>query len=328
MTSWSKKAAVLLLAAAMGLSLTACGKDDKKTGSGHTNQTILIGGDETDQTAAGGKTTWYTAAAGEEGDDDENFTTTTTTKTTKKKTTTKKTTTTTKTTTKTTTATTTTTKTTIGTVIAPEQDNSYKIVTKKYTSDDGKIKYQYPQITGLYDETMQGFYNKLFKNDLKAAVADIGAGTLTMKFDVKRKTKDQLSIVFYGGVFYDGAAHPFGYAYAYNIDLATGETFVPSEQISMDKAADAILADKWTLVGHADGVTKQHIVDYFSQFSEDSMKSTITESKVISVRRDDNGGYSVKGQNVCRSYLDSDGEPVLIVEVNHALGDYAEVKLA
>ena len=298
MTSWSKKAAVLLLAAAMGLSLTACGKDDKKTGSGHTNQTILIGGDDTDQTAAGGKTTWYTAAAGEEGDDDENFTTTTTTKT------------------------------TIGTVIAPEQDNSYKIVTKKYTSDDGKIKYQYPQITGLYDETMQGFYNKLFKNDLKAAVADIGAGTLTMKFDVKRKTKDQLSIVFYGGVFYDGAAHPFGYAYAYNIDLATGETFVPSEQISMDKAADAILADKWTLVGHADGVTKQHIVDYFSQFSEDSMKSTITESKVISVRRDDNGGYSVKGQNVCRSYLDSDGEPVLIVEVNHALGDYAEVKLA
>lgn len=323
-----KKAAVLLICAALTIPFAACGKDKKNTDTSAADaaQNAKAGNADTAETVSGkgGKTTWYTAADNGE-DPDVTMTTTTTTVTTKKKTTTKKTTTT---TVKTTTTTAKTTTTTAAAASPAKRDNSYKVSTKKYTSDDGKIKYSYPQITGLYDEDMQNFYNKLFKNDLKAAVDDIGKGTLTMTFDVKRKTKDQLSIVFYGGVFYDGAAHPYGYAYAYNIDLATGETFVPSEQISMDKAADAILADKWTLVGHAEGVSKSNIVDYFSQFDEEALKNSITESKVISVKRDDKGEYSVKGQTACRSYLDSDGEPVLILEVNHALGDYAEVKLS
>lgn len=322
-----KKAAALLLCAALTVPFAACGKDKKQkdTSVADAAQTAKAGNDDTAETVAtqkGGKTTWYTRAD-DGADDDVTMTTTTTTATTKKKTTTKKTTTTTAKTTKTAKTTTTTTA-----AASTKRDNAYKVSTKKYTSDDGNIKYSYPQITGLYDENMQNFYNKLFQNDLKAAVDDIGKGTLTMTFDVKRKTKDQLSIVFYGGVFYDGAAHPYGYAYAYNIDLATGETFVPSEQVSMDKAADAILADKWTLVGHANGVSKSNIVDYFSQFDEEALKDAITESKVISVKRDDKGAYAVKGQTACRSYLDADGEPVLILEVNHALGDYAEVKLA
>ena len=254
-------------------------------------------------------------------------TTTTTTNTSKsKKTTTAKTTTTQKTSTtkKETTATTKTTTTT--TTASAKRDNSYKVAAKKYTANDGDISYTYPQISGLYDEEMQSFYNNLFQSDMNAAVKEGGLSNLNVTYEVTLKNADTLSIVFRGGSFYEGAAHPFGYAYAYTINLATGETINPADSINMNKAADAIANDSWKLVRSADGVSKSDIVEYFNQFSEDEMKSYMTVKDTVTVKKNTKGKYATSGTVGCKSYLNAEEKPVLILEVNHALGDYVEVK--
>ena len=323
MKKMSQKIGIFVICAALSSSLAACGKDKKNSSGKTTAQTVQAGNDETAQTVPTkskekGASTWYTGT-GRTEDEAYTMTTTTTTVASKKKTT--------KTTTTTTTTTTTATTTTT-TKAAVKRDNQYKVSTKKYTTDDDKITYRYPQISGLYDEAMQNFYNKLFQSDMEKAVEEIGKGTLEVSYKVTYKTKDQLSIVFRGSSFGDGAAHPYGFAYVYNIDLATGGTFIPSEQISMSKAADAILDDKWSLVKAADGVKKSNIVDYFSQLGEEGTKNAITESNVLTVKQSGEGKYAIKKGAFCRSYLDGDAEPVLILELNHALGDYAEVKLS
>lgn len=224
-----------------------------------------------------------------------------------------------------TTTTTTATTTTAATKAEAKRDNNYTISGKTYTSDDGKIKCTYPQIAGLYDETMQEFYNKLFRSDCKAMIGDNSYESFTETYEVKLKTKDKLSIVFRYGIYYKDGAHPFSTAYAYTIDLATGNTIIPSESVNMNKAADAILNDSWTLTRSSEGVKKSHVIDYFSQFNEEAMKSNISVENVIRVKNTD-GKYTVTGKTYCNSYLDGNGEPVLILEVNHALGDYVEVQ--
>lgn len=323
-----KKAAALCICTALVLSFAACGKDSKKD----TDSAKAENADTVKDGQEDGEGKVSIIAFNDTDDEDNNHdsdtvTTTTTTNTSKtKKTTTAKTTTTKKTTTTEKETTTTAKATTTTTAAAVKRDNSYKVSAKKYTSDDGNITYTYPQISGLYDEEMQSFYNNLFQSDMNAAVKESGLSTLNVTYEVTLKNADTLSIVFRGGSFYDGAAHPFGFAYAYTINLATGETVNPADSINMNKAADAIANDSWKLVRSADGVSKSNIVEYFNQFSEDEMKAYMTVKDTITVRKNAKGQYSTTGTVGCNSYLNAEEKPVLILEVNHALGDYVEVK--
>lgn len=321
-----------MIGGALVISCAACGKDSKKdtnTAPAENTDTVKNGQEGGDSTVSiipfDDSDDEDDTAAKNKGED--TVTTTTTTNTSKsKKTTTAKTTTTQKTATtkKETTATTKTTTTT--TAAAVKRDNSYKISAKKYTANDGDISYTYPQISGLYDEEMQSFYNNLFQSDMNAAVNEGGLSILNVTYEVTLKNADTLSIVFRGGSFYEGAAHPFGYAYAYTINLATGETINPADSINMNKAADAIANDSWKLVRSADGVSKSDIVEYFNQFSEDEMKSYMTVKDTVTVKKNTKGKYATSGTVGCKSYLNAEEKPVLILEVNHALGDYVEVK--
>lgn len=326
------KIASLLLAAAVLIggilaAAVSCGKDSSKNKDKDTSS-------QTQKTSPANSVNIIDFEDGDEpeeidsrhAEDDETVTTTTTTATTKKKTTT--TASATKETTKSATKAKTTTKattTTAATKAEVKRDNNYTVSGKTYTSDDGKIKCTYPQIEGLYDETMQEFYNKLFRSDCKAMIGDNSYESFTETYEVKLKTKDKLSIVFRYGIYYKDGAHPFSTAYAYTIDLATGNTIIPSESVNMNKAADAILNDSWTLTRSSEGVKKSHVIDYFSQFNEEAMKSNISVENVIRVKSTD-GKYTVTGKTYCNSYLDGNGEPVLILEVSHALGDYVEVQ--
>ncbi len=331
-SNFLKKALALLIAAALLGSFASCGSDDKKDDAsgkktGGVSQATraadnpnIVEFDDSDEEDDSVKKT--------HSGEDEFFTTTTTTAPSRTKKTSSTTTTATSTTTtakKTTTTKSTTKATTTTTQPAPQLSNKYKVGYKTYTSDDSKRKYKYPQISGLYDEAMQSFYNEYFKNISVSAASDTGLGSFNGTFEVKYKTKDTLSIIFRESYLYKGAAHGYACAHAITIDLATGNTIVPSESVDIDRATDAIKNESWTLTRSAEGVTKKNIIDYFNQFSEETIRNNMTIEDMVTVRNS-GGKYTVKGMTGCNSYLDFNGEPVLILEVNHALGDYVEVQ--
>lgn len=337
---YAKRAVALLISAALMASLASCGGSGKSTkrtaqnsNSIQTTRTEdspnIIEFDDSDDeedtdessdsvttttTSAPSRTKKTTTTASASTSTSTSTTASTTKATTKKSTTAKSTTTTSKTTAKTTT-----------TQPASQLSNQYKVTSKTYTSTSGNIKYKYPQITGLYDETMQAFYNDYFKSDCLKYLDESGLESFSGTFEVKYKTKSTLSILFRESFYYSGAAHGYTSAHAITIDLATGNTVIPSETVDMDKAADAINNDTWILTRSADGVTKKNIVDYFNQYDEEQMKSSISVDNVVRIKNS-GGKYTVSGKTGCNSYLDVNGDPVLILEVNHALGDYVEVQ--
>ena len=71
--------------------------------------------------------------------------------------------------------------------------------------------------------------------------------------------------------------------------------------------------------------TADTMSEYFNQYDEEQMKSSISVDNVVRIKNS-GGKYTVSGKTGCNSYLDVNGDPVLILEVNHALGDYVEVQ--
>lgn len=328
--NFTKRALALLISAALLGTFASCGSDDKKSKNNKNGGSVsqatraannpnIIEFDDTEDEDDAPTT---------RGGDDEMVTTTTTTAPSRtKKTTTTSTTaaTSTQKTTAKTTATTTKATTATTTQPAPQLNNKYKVTGKLYASEDAKLKIKYPQISGLYDEAMQEFYNDYFKKSSTATLSDAALDTYTGTYEVKYKTKDTLSIVFRESYLYKGAAHGYTCAHAMTIDLATGNTVIPSESVDMDKATDAINNNTWTLTRSAEGVTKKNIIDYFNKFDEQAIKDTLLVDDMIRVKRS-GGKYTVSGKAGCNSYLDVNADPVLILEVNHALGDYVEVQ--
>lgn len=210
-----------------------------------------------------------------------------------------------------------------------ERDNSYTIEDAVYANDDGSIKFTYPQIKGLYDADMQHFYNDFFKADCKKEISEDGLAEFTGNYEVTCKTADTLSIVFRCNGYMEGGMHPNSYAYAYTIDLQTGETVIPSRMIDIGKLVTKFIAGEWTPVdgvGSMDEI-REEVALFYAMLDADSMKDLLAENDVITVTRNDKGEYVTSGTQHCVSYLDQEGEPVLILIVSHVAGDYAEIKL-
>lgn len=283
-----RKALALIIAMSMLTLFTACGGDDKdKNNSTSSGETQVVPFEDDDTTSV----VEFDDAEGEE------------------------------------TVTTTTTKKTTTTTAAPKRDNSYKVKAKTYESKDGKVKISYPQISGLYDEAMQNYYNSLFKSDFADYMKDNNSDTFENSYQVTYKTKDLLSIVFRCNLYMDGAAHPMSYAYAYTIDLETGGTLVPSADIDINGAAKGFHSGKsWTLTKAVDGVSKSDVIESYADTDAAQIKEYITETDVITVTKNKKGKYSVSGTVACRSYLDGSAAPIFILDVNHALGDYVEIE--
>lgn len=221
---------------------------------------------------------------------------------------------------------------------AAKRDNSYTITPVEYKTSDGAVNISYPQISGLYDEKMQDYYNELFKSDIEdymdGKTAEDGPNSdpnegydvdFDCEYEVTLKTSDILSIVFRCRKYLETAAYPNAYAYAYTINLETGETVVPSESVDVDNAVKNFKSgENWSVVN---GTAKEYIIDEYDNCNESSIIDLLTESEnVVTVKCDSEENYTKSGNLMCSSYLDSNNSPVMILETHRLVGSYAEIK--
>lgn len=216
---------------------------------------------------------------------------------------------------------------------AAKRDNSYTITAVEHKTSDDAVNICYPQISGLYDEKMQDYYNALFKSNIEEYMDgkdyDECLNEYSVEFDceyeVALKTADILSIVFRCRIYRETAAYPTSYAYAYTINLETGETMIPSKSVDIDNAAQNFKSgENWSVVN---GMNKSNIIDFYDTTEESYIKDYLTESEdVVTVKRDSEGNYTKSGKSMCNSYLDSSNSPVIILETHRLIGSYAEIK--
>ncbi len=209
---------------------------------------------------------------------------------------------------------------------ATKRDNTYKITAVEFESEDGNINISYPQISGLYDETMQNYYNQLFKSDFEACLSDEENYMCFADYQVTLKTGDTLCIVFRSWSCAYGWAHPRAESYAYNLNLQTGETFIPSESVDINKAFANFTSGKdWEIqYSPDDNKNKEDFIECYTEYQY--MTSNFPEKNVVTVKRNSEDNYTTAGNAKCHSYLDEDSETILILDVWHTLGDYVEIK--
>ena len=190
-------------------------------------------------------------------------------------------------------------------------------------TEEKEISIEYPRIEGWALAEAQEKWNKSF------AKADFGNGEpmegeptedtvdyYEVHFEVTDMTSDRLSILFHGGCYYSGAAHPFAYAFAHTIDMNTGDEITLSSlsEEQLRELAKSIAEGQFNLLNNNYDFSNEEIVSMLKEYYLFDENESL-ENAVFDTIGDTE---STSGNN----YFIKDGKTCIILEVNHALGDY------
>lgn len=184
-------------------------------------------------------------------------------------------------------------------------------------TEDGSIDVVYPQLEGWENTEAQERWNQEFLNALELQEDSQTAEyeIYTIKPRIMTQTEELLSILVEGTYFYKGAAHPYGYAYTYNIDMKTGEARYLSQQSEemVNGIASELLAGNYTVESQFKEIA---ISDLFWVDEGD----VLDESRIFNELQ--SCDYALEYNPTCYSYWRED-KIGIIFSTNHALGDYA-----
>ena len=117
-----------------------------------------------------------------------------------------------------------------------KNENNYEIQKTSYVKNN--IKIEYPQISGLRDTVRQKTINDVLKNDammLNIYGSEDDKVSLDIKYDVKWKGSNLLSVAYSGYGYVKGNAYPNNLFYTTNIDINKGDRLKLKDIVNMDK---------------------------------------------------------------------------------------------
>lgn len=193
---------------------------------------------------------------------------------------------------------------------------SYTVESKVY--EKNKVRIEYPQLVNAKDIYMEEEWNEIFEN---YALKDLEyldeEAEYNLRYEVATATEELLSIVYRVGSYEPGAAHPYAYIQTFNIDLNSGKEVRLADFIDPQKVADCLASEKGYELINTD--LKQMSFREFLRTTPDMLTAEYFEEFDLDSTKPDQypAGYSYK----------KDGFIVVCMEVNHALGDFLELKL-
>lgn len=202
-----------------------------------------------------------------------------------------------------------------------EASGNYNINSNVYKNKN--ITVNYPQITNLGSASKQSAINQLIKNDVLSYVnKNIAAdSSLELKYSVKLKTPDLLSIQYSGTASAPNTAHPNNIFYTTNVSIKDSKKLRLSDIVNIDaNLANAL--KKGQYVDSEGRYTKEQQAQITSY-----VRDNISTSDLVKYF---NGADSFDIENVNQfstfSYLTNDAV-VISINVPHALGDHAEFSI-
>ena len=192
---------------------------------------------------------------------------------------------------------------------------NFEIITKTYVNK--KVKINYPQITNLSDANKQKRINDLIKNDI-LTYFNVEREDLVIdaSYEVKWKSSRLLSIVYKGIGSLETSMHPDNNIYATNINIEKGTIIKFKDLINLDNNfAEKLknVKDRVWTPKPLDGIDDKTTISLI----EDEL-SWSTNKDLISYFDSAAFGYC--------GYFTSDYFGISIA-INHAAGDYAELKI-
>lgn len=187
---------------------------------------------------------------------------------------------------------------------------------EKAVYEDGVIRVEYPQLTGLPDEGKQQEINEKIR---AAAVGNISTDNLSsyeLKYETASGGSGLVSFIFRGSSYYTGSAYPSNVVRTLNIDLNTGKNARLKDYADIAMVVNSL--------ENADGYTiKNESVDA-ADFSAYLNNGAVTDYAITLLDYDiDFGNLELvpAGYSAIR-----DNHLVLFVKAEHAMGDYVELE--
>lgn len=230
-----------------------------------------------------------------------------------------------------------------GTEAEQEAQSDYQVEMVSYKKTE-LVDISYPKITGWSNTDKQEEWNNYFETTAKEAAGEMTGDTEEMSlgandsvmltYTVQEQTQDILSLTCQGYYNYEGAAHPSAALTSVNINMKTGEKMTFSDFADPDQTAKILFAGKedggsaqgYTVLD-ADGnpsaeITMKDILEFNFIWMEPTEESLAASLAHFDGDPEDYGTDETTGE----SYM-HDGKVYVIFYVNHAMGDYAVVRL-
>lgn len=176
------------------------------------------------------------------------------------------------------------------------------------------IDVHFPQISGLSDKEKESTINTYLLQVAMGYEADCLL-SYELNYEVKCQEGDFLAIAYYGYLYYDGAAYPSNYAISFNFNLYDGTCIRLKEIADLSEVSQKIKDGKFEIVNSE--ITVEDVLQYLTE-NNINLEEILNQFDIDAAT----GSYNAEGY----SYQTNEGL-FLLLKVNNALGDFAEIKL-
>lgn len=198
--------------------------------------------------------------------------------------------------------------------IAGENIVFYNIVSSVY--EDGVVRVEYPQLTGMENEENQQKINENIRNSVTNHILNENLSFYELSYETATKGNGIVSFIFRGSENHEGSAYPVNLIKTLNINLNTGES------IRLKDFAD--ISSIVSSLEQADGYTVLNEGVDAADFSAFLNNGYVTDYAMTLLDYDidfENPDMVPVGFTAIR-----DNHLILFIEAEHAMGDYVELE--
>lgn len=198
--------------------------------------------------------------------------------------------------------------------IAGENVMTYEIETCTY--EEGVVKVEYPQLTGMENQEKQQRINEAIKSAVIPATSDENLSSCELGFETATKGAGIVSFIFRGTAYYEGAAYPANIVKTLNMDLDAEKNVRLKDFADLSAVVSSLeTAEGYTIIN--EGVELSDFSAFLNNGSVTDYAMTLLDFDLDLANPDlIPAGFSAIREN----------HLVLFIEAEHAMGDYVELE--
>lgn len=198
----------------------------------------------------------------------------------------------------------------------------YKVVLKKgEVSSSGTFQVTYPQIKGWANKKSMEYWNQVFASANYGSKED-GVEAYTLKTKVMTQNSELLSVLMEGSIRYEGIDETTKFAYTYNINMKTGDSYrLKNSKANLSKIEDKLMNENYKIVTKNQNVSMVAVLDtlYLNHEKDDDV-ARVKEALSECDYDEDNANPA------CYSYW-KNGKVSLVFDVDEEIGGYTIFEL-
>lgn len=195
-------------------------------------------------------------------------------------------------------------------------DLSYQLTEKIITTE--KVSVVYPQFINMKNKKLMAQWNENIQEAATSNYKEEEVLEYSVKYEITTQNAGMISMILRGDCNYEGAAHPYQFKSTFNFDLTTGKNKRLKDYANIEELAK-YLKDGYGYKILKEGIKNEDLTAYLTDGFIDDYAKLLQDYD-----------YDFLNKNLIPtgfSYIKDDQTLVLVVEVNHAMGDYLEIEI-